>query len=215
MDKNIKMNKLPVYELVLGDEEHGEGVHAISFVEEPAFEVDYMFFNKEKPVEFKFITENDKRICVGPSMIPNQKIYRNTNGTEFEVFFSEDTIIKCQELFFKGNHHQGTNINHTSEIINGAVCVESWISTDKDKDKSVALGYDLPVGTWFTSWKIDDDVLWNKVKEGGGFSIEGYFLPEITKMSADIDTIGNIERTLKRDLSTDEMYDIIKKMVVK
>ena len=38
-------------------------------------------------------------------------------------------------------------------------------------------GFDLPNGTWFVKMKIENDELWNKIKDGSlrGLSIEGYF----------------------------------------
>ena len=45
-------------------------------------------------------------------------------------------------------------------------------------------GYDLPNGTWFVKMKIDNDELWNKIKEGElkGLSIEGYFTNKFEAM---------------------------------
>lgn len=210
-------NKLPVYELVLGDEEHDEGVDTISFVEEPAHESNFMFFSKDKEQpKYTFSEDNDKFLVTGAVLIPNQKIYRNVNNEEFEVFFSAETIEQCSNLFFKNSHHDSSNIEHSGISIEGVTVVESWLVEDPKMDKSIALGFSaFPKGSWIATYKVDNKELWSKIKSGevNGFSIEGYFLPEITKMSVDIDTIGNIERTLKRDLSTDEMYDIIKKMV--
>jgi hypothetical protein len=52
-------------------------------------------------------------------------------------------------------------------------------------DKSKMYGYDLPNGTWFVKMKIENDDLWNKIKEGElkGLSIEGYFVDKMQKMS--------------------------------
>jgi hypothetical protein len=54
--------------------------------------------------------------------------------------------------------------------------VESWIK-EGEMDKSKMFGYDLPNGTWFVKMRIDNDELWNKIKDGElkGLSIEGYF----------------------------------------
>jgi len=56
--------------------------------------------------------------------------------------------------------------------------VESWIVEDTQKDKSALYGYELPVGTWFGTYKVNDDELWSEYVESGvlkGFSIEGNF----------------------------------------
>ena len=64
--------------------------------------------------------------------------------------------------------------------------VESWIVTDPANDKSNALGFkDIPKGSWFVSYKIDNDELWEKVKSGEvrGYSIEGVFSKNIIELS--------------------------------
>jgi hypothetical protein len=55
--------------------------------------------------------------------------------------------------------------------------VESWIKEGKN-DKSIELGLpELPDGTWFIGTKVDEEHVWNDVKEGKvrGYSIEGFF----------------------------------------
>ena len=46
-------------------------------------------------------------------------------------------------------------------------------------------GYDLPKGTWFGLFKIDNDDFWNDyIKQGKvkGVSVEGYFVNKLTKL---------------------------------
>jgi len=45
-------------------------------------------------------------------------------------------------------------------------------------------GYDLPNGTWFVKMKIENEDLWQKIKEGElkGLSIEGYFTDKFESM---------------------------------
>jgi len=45
-------------------------------------------------------------------------------------------------------------------------------------------GFDLPDGTWFVKMRIENDELWNKIKEGElkGISIEGYFVDKMENM---------------------------------
>ena len=52
-------------------------------------------------------------------------------------------------------------------------------------DKSKLYGYDLPDGTWFVKMKINNDELWNRIKDGElrGLSIEGYFTDKMEAMS--------------------------------
>jgi hypothetical protein len=71
-----------------------------------------------------------------------------------------------------------TNIEHGRKFLNGVSVVESWIVDDPQHDKQQVFGMNYPKGTWMVSIKIEDDAIWNKVKEGklNGFSVQGYFL---------------------------------------
>ena len=64
-------------------------------------------------------------------------------------------------------------------------------------DKSKSLGFNVPAGTWMTSYKINDFETWNKIKSGelNGFSIAGNFIERASKkmMSNEIkDTTATI-----------------------
>lgn len=188
MEKENSKIANPLYELILGDNEIVGGVSAISFVDHPAHESDFMFFSKvKKESAYKFASTDDKFMVTGPALIPNQKIFRlDKDGNAFDVFFSEDTIIKCNELYFKRSQHTESNVQHSNDIIEGVTVVESWIIEDPDNDKSNVLGFtDLPKGTWMVSYKVDDEDLWSQIKDGEvkGFSIEGYFITDLIEMS--------------------------------
>ena len=74
--------------------------------------------------------------------------------------------------------------------------VESWLVEDKDKDKSAKYGFDVPVGTWMISMKVDNDKIWTKVKAGEvkGFSIEGYFADKLSeKRKSDLQAETSVE----------------------
>ena len=155
----------------------------ISFVESPAIETNFMFFNDKKFQNFSAI-DTEQQIVVGAAMLANEKIVReDAEGNPYFVYFSADTIRQCQELFFKKGNTKATNVDHDQEGINsGVTIIESWIVENPEMDKSKHLGYkDIPKGSWFVAYKIDDKALWKKVKAGEvqGFSIEGVFTQEI------------------------------------
>ena len=62
--------------------------------------------------------------------------------------------------------------------------MESWIVEDPKTDKSALYGYELKKGTWMVKMKIQNDMLWNKIREGDikGLSIEGYFTSKYQEM---------------------------------
>ena len=91
-------------------------------------------------------------------------------------FLAKIPVRKASELFLmKGNQNNST-LEHNIEL-KGMSVVESWIIEDEKRDKSRKYDFDLPVGTWMVSMKVNNDEVWNQVKAGEvkGFSIEGYF----------------------------------------
>jgi hypothetical protein len=162
------------FELVLEDEKI-MGVNAISVVESPAIEEDFIALSKE--VQFA-VQNEEKRIIMGAVLIPNKPIYRvdKKTGEEYYVFFTESTIRQAAELFLKKGFQGETTTEHSSAV-NGVTTVEQWIIEDEVHDKTRKYGMNYPVGTWMQARKVDNDQVWEDVKAGkyNGFSIEGYF----------------------------------------
>ena len=114
---------------------------------------------------------------MGPALIPNKKIYRRSGEEEYYIFFSDDTVRKAAELFLSKGKQNNSTLEHEIEL-NGMSVVESWIIEDKEKDKSNLYGFDLPLGTWMVSMKVNNDEVWSSYVKTGkvkGFSIEGHF----------------------------------------
>ena len=176
---------MKILELVIDEEAELFAIDAISIVEAPAIELGFLALKDEK-VTFKE-TDKDKRVLMGPALVPDKPIYRKNGEEEFYVYFSKATIRRASELYLM----HGNQGNHTLEhehTINGLTMVESWIVEDKDKDKSALYGLDVPVGTWMVSVKVDNEAIWQEwVKEGKvkGFSIEGYFAQKIERKDED------------------------------
>ena len=193
------------------NEDDDTGVDIISFVESPAIEVDFMYFSKKKIERFKTV-DAEKRIVSGAAMLPNEKIIRfDADDNPYFVYFSEETVRKCAELYFKRSKQTTTNVNHSSEAVTSGVTVmESWIVENPDMDKSKHLGYDdIPVGSWFISYKVDNDELWDKVKSGEvlGFSVEGLFTQEVEQEDMEVE----INKILDSDMSREDKLDALKK----
>ena len=141
------------------------------------------YWRYEGSSQFAF-SDDDEMIVVGPAMIPDQLILRkDADGNPFHVFFSKDTVKKIAEKFFKEMKHNNTDINHDDNITKNNTILESWIVEDTKKDKSAMYGFELPVGTWMTSYRINDEDTWNKIKAGelNGFSVTGEFVQKLIK----------------------------------
>jgi hypothetical protein len=166
-----------IVELVIDDESQELAIDAISLVSAPAIEEDMVFFGKEKNNLTFAKVDKEKRMLVSPALIPNKNIFRYDPNTdsEYYVYFSPETVRKASELYLKHNNHHKATYEHQDRV-SGVLTVESWIK-EGEMDKSKMFGYDLPNGTWFVKMRIDNDELWNKIKDGElkGLSIEGYF----------------------------------------
>lgn len=209
---NYLEEDLQLFELVV--EEDGDGVFANSFVEEPAIERDFVFFNKHKEVTFQAI-DTEKRLVAGPLLIPNKKIIRmDEQMGMYNVFFKPETIETIARKFMKNKYNGEVTTEHDKKV-NGVYLTESWIIEQSAKDKSNLYGYTLPKGTWFGIYKVDNDAVWNDVKMGKykGFSIEGIFEHKASTMkssqlfSKDIDELNENE--------ADVILSMIKNLVKK
>ena len=166
---------MKIIELII-DEEQENGIDAISIVEHPAIEENFIALNKKKEYKFQEV-DKEKRILMGALLVPNKAIYRKDEKEDYYIYFTKKTIRKASELFLqKGNQHNST-FEHLYKI-DGLTLVESWIVEDKDKDKSALYDLDVPVGTWMGSVKVENDEVWQDYVKTGvvkGFSIEGFF----------------------------------------
>lgn len=167
------MKDLQVIELTIKDELK-EGVFAISFVDKPAIEESFIMLNALE-VELKVIDEA-KREVIGLALVPNKKILRRKNDTEFYIEFSEATIEKVQELYLKNLRANNVTIDHEKPV-DGVSLIESWIVEDTKNDKSNIYGLNAVKGSWVVKMKIYNDEVYEGVKLGkfNGFSIEGLF----------------------------------------
>lgn len=167
---------MDMFKVIFSEEK--EGVFAISLVENPAIEIDFIALSKENIIKLAEVSE-EKRLLISPVLIPNQPIYRRDDkGNEFNIVFPEETILKAQQNFYKQGFQRNSNIEHDDNLtLNDVTFVESWIKEDDTHDKSLKYGFNLPNGTWFAVMKVENDETWQKVKNGEvkGFSIEGNF----------------------------------------
>jgi len=181
----MKKKPTKIVELVIEDSNQELAIDAISLVSAPAIEQDFVYFGKEKHNLTFAKVDEEKRMLVSPALIPNKQIFRYDPNTdsEYYVYFSKDTVRQAAELYLKHNNHHKATYEHQDRV-SGVLTTESWIK-EGDQDKSKMYGYDLPNGTWFVKMRIDNDDLWQKIKDGElkGLSIEGYFVDKMQKMS--------------------------------
>lgn len=182
------MNKLPLYKIKINADDES-GVYAVSLVDEPAIEVDWIKLSKI--VEMEFSANKDKQLLYGPLLIPNKLIYRrDESGYEYNIMFDADTIDMIADKFNKNKLGDIFNFQHSDKAVS-AYLKENWLV--ENPDKSNKYGFDLPDGTWFGAVKVADEDFWLsevKTEKVKGFSVEikaGVELIEMNKNTSDED----------------------------
>jgi len=198
----MKRKATKIIELVISDESEELTIDAISLVTSPAIEQDFVFFGKDKNNLTLAKIDEEKRMLVSPALIPNKQIFRYDPNTDsnYYVYFSKETVRQASELYLKHNNHHKATYQHEDRV-SGVLTIESWIK-EGEQDKSKLYGFDLPDGTWFVKMKIENDEMWNKIKDGElkGLSIEGYFINKMEKMG-------------KQQFSNEEIREAIKELL--
>jgi len=118
---------------------------------------------------------------MGALLIPNKPIYRKTEGEEYYIYFSKDTVLKASQRYLT-NGYQGNSTLEHSDNLQGLTLVESWIVEDDKYDKSRKYDMNVPIGTWMGTVKVNNEEVWNDYVKTGkvkGFSIEGFFADKI------------------------------------
>jgi len=206
---NTKHKMEDLFELILDGEE--DGIFANSLVAAGAIEKDFVYFSNE--VLFAEVSD-EKRLVAGPMLIPNKKILRLTeDGEKYYVYFSEQTIEAVSRKFMKNGFGAEVTLEHGQKT-DGVYLTELWLVEQPTKDKSNLYGFTLPKGTLFAVYKVENDAVWQKVKDGtfNGFSIEGLFehrksdiklslekaIDDLTDEEAEI-FLGQIKAIIKKD----------------
>lgn len=148
-------------------------VYAISLVDEPAIEENFIYLSKDKQEQI-FLEKEDKHLIVGAVLVPNKPIYRNNGKEEFYIQFSKETIEHLAYEYLMNGRMYSVTTDH-KDIADDICLVESWIKTSEN-DKSNDYGMNLPIGTWIAAMKVENEEVWQRVKQGElkGFSIESF-----------------------------------------
>jgi hypothetical protein len=169
---------MKIIELIISNDE--DGIEAISLVDRPAIESNFITLAKEYEMNLAEV-DTEKKILMGPALIPNKMIFRKDGESKYQVYFSEKTVEKASQMYLQNGNQSNATLQHKNKIA-GMSLVESWIITDPEMDKSKSYGFNLPKGTWMVSMKADNQEIWAKAKSGEikGFSIEGYFADKLS-----------------------------------
>jgi hypothetical protein len=169
------MDKLPIFRFIVGEDDEAQ-LEAVAFVDTPAIEMNWQAFNSN---QYKFKAEVEKRIISGPLMVADLPIYRRTKeeGEYYGVFQKEDIYNLRNKFFKQGKSNLVNEMHDSNKMIDGVYMIESFL-IDKERGINAPKGYELTDGSWFGSYKIDNDEIWNDFIKSGefkGFSVEGLF----------------------------------------
>lgn len=167
-------NGIPIYRAALDSED--TGMIVVSLVDAPAIESDFLAFNKQETLQFS-IQDEEQRMVLGPVMIPNRLIYRETaDGMPYYIKYEANTIHKMAEKYFADRNINNVDTDHSFELVDGVTLVQAFF---KNVEKGInPVGFeDLPDDTLFFQYHVNSDEIWNGVKEGTwkGFSLAGTF----------------------------------------
>lgn len=172
---------LPIYRFVVSDDDE-TGVDAIALVDDPAIELNWQAFNSQREDRYKFSADSEKRIISGPLMVADLPIYRkDRDGKEYYGVFTAEDIYNVVKKFFRNNRISEVNMMHNPDaMVSDVYMIESFI-IDSKRGVNAPTGYALTDGSWFGSFKVDNEDVWNEFIKSGkfkGFSVEGLFNTE-------------------------------------
>tara|TARA_R110001592_G_scaffold17884_1_gene74788 strand:+ start:907 stop:1512 length:606 start_codon:yes stop_codon:yes gene_type:complete len=174
---------MKIIELILDEDQEEAGIDAISIVENPAIEEDFIALKNDQ-LKLAEVSK-EKKLLMGPLLIPNKPIYRKNedDSEEYYIYFSKDTIQKASQLYLKNGKQNNSTLEHQHSL-SGLTLVESWIVESETQDKSRLYNMNVPQGTWMGTVKVNNDEIWNeyvKTNKVKGFSIEGFFADKMER----------------------------------
>jgi len=201
-----------IREWIINEDDEQRGITAISLVENPAMEAEWLTFSED---QIKLaVQDEERRIIMGAVLIPRKQILRiDENGEEYYGFFSEETARKALEIYMNDLAIKNFTFEH-QQVLNGCSVIEAWIVEDPEKDKSAFYGMRYPVGTIMMSSKVNNQVVWDEqVKTGRikGYSLEGYFTEGVNKSKGE--TLYKVEdNTMKKTVFEKVVSELKQKM---
>ena len=175
---------MKLYDISIDPTDFETGLNAISLVENPAVEVDFLAFAKDESAVLQFADE-ERHIITGIALLADTPIYRIApDGTEYYVRFTKDCIRQLVEKYFKFGLTNSVNIEHKdNQFVDGVTMLESYI-IDKERGICPSEFASAPDGSWVVSYKVSNLDVWNKIKSGEvkGFSVQGLFRIIETKL---------------------------------
>ena len=162
------------------NEDDNTGMDGISLVKEGAVQTDFLCFENQTPLQLNFY-EEDKRIITGVVARADYPIYRRKGDYEYYVVFTKDVIRKLVHKYSKLGLFNSVNLDHNNySFVKDVYMIESYI-VDKGRGICPNEFSEIEDGSWICSFSVDDEILWNEIKNNdnfNAFSLQGLFLLE-------------------------------------
>ena len=185
-----------------------EGVFAISLVDKPAVEKDFVLFKESDKAPLRFSVDDEmEHIISGVVMLADTPIYRRNGDFEYYIYYSPETIKLMSQKMLEDQTFNNIDLQHDGEYIPGVKLVEVYI---KDSSKGISPNFveDVPDGSLMASFKIEDEQLWDEIKNGDalkGFSLEGLFTMEEVNKEKDKNIMSKIGKFIKNLMKYSEV----------
>lgn len=172
---NLLYKDLPVFNIVLNDDDETQGLSVVSIVDDPAVCQSLFCFKNEEKKPMMFVDEKNEQHCItSVAILADVPIYRyDASMGEYYVVFEKQTIRDLVEKYSKDNYNNLVSFQHNGKIVNDFIMLESYFV---DKEKGIApTQFDVPDGSWMVTYKCTNDDTWEMVKNElatGGYSIE-------------------------------------------
>ena len=172
---NLLYKDLPVFNIVLNDDDETQGLSVVSIVDDPAVCQSLFCFKNEEKKPMMFVEEKNEQHCItSVAILADVPIYRySPEMGEYYVVFEKQTIRDLVEKYSKDNYNNLVSFQHNGQIVNDFIMLESYFV---DKEKGIApTQFDVPDGSWMVTYKCTNDDTWEMVKNElgtGGYSIE-------------------------------------------
>lgn len=185
-------------------DDKGTGVKAISLVDQPALESDFIAFSKERPQYTELKIEGYKQVVAGLALIPDKDIIRLAGGEKYIAYFTKESIEKIRDKFHKEQMTSNVNVDHSQDDFIEGYLIESFIidSPERLADITAKGIKDAVLGSWFVAYKIEDEKVFKEVLDGKlrGFSVEIFVHKMFKATKTELSEIKEAIEELKKQL---------------
>lgn len=166
---------VPVYRVLMDDER--DGMIRVSLVDDPAVMSDFVAFDAQKRARMFAVESEEKRLVFGVVARADFPVFRTDPvlGDHY-VIFPAETIREMAQKYLTENRANRVDLMHDGDDVDDVPLVQ-WFIKDTAKGIAPAGFEDIADGSLFAEYHVEDDEIWQQVKDGTykGFSMEVFY----------------------------------------